>query len=282
MNKLSYQKQILILSSLVEGNSIRSVERITGVYRDTIMRLLVSAGKRAMEFHDSYMINLKCNLVQIDEIWTYVGKKQKRLNLDEKYYETTEYGDQYVFIAIDAETKLVPVFRIGKRNRDVTKSFVNEIKTRIDNRFQLTSDSFGSYFSAISQVFNDDVDYAQLHKIYGNEYEGEKRYSPASIKGINLIPLIGEPDIKHISTSYVERQNLTMRMQMRRFTRLTNAFSKKLENLQCAVALHFFYYNFMRIHQTLRITPCMKAGITKTIWTWEKFLGIDRGIKKVA
>jgi IS1 family transposase len=276
MNKLSIEKQILVLSSLVEGNSIRSIERISGVHRDTIMRLLISAGIRALDLHDRFMINLKCNLLQVDEIWTYVGKKQKTLNLDERYYEKTEYGDQYVFVALDAETKLVPVYRVGKRNREVTNSFMSEVRTRIDTRFQLSSDSFQPYLNAVKRAFNEeDIDYAQLHKSYGEEFAGEKRYSPAKITGIKLIPLIGTPKRENISTSFIERQNLTMRMQMRRFTRLTNAFSKKLENLKHAVALHFFYYNFMRIHKTLRVTPCMQAGLTNTIWTWERFLGIE-------
>jgi len=283
MNKLSLQKQIIVLSLLVEGNSIRSVERITDVHRDTIMRLLISAGRRALDIHDRHMVNLKCNLLQVDEIWTYVGKKQKNLNLDERYYEKTEYGDQYVFVALDAETKLVPVFRIGKRNKEVTNSFMNEVRARIDSKFQLSSDSFQPYLSAVKGAFQEeDIDYAQLHKSYGEEYAGEKRYSPAKITGIKLIPLIGEPKTEHISTSFIERQNLTMRMQMRRFTRLTNAFSKKLENLQHAVSLHFFYYNFMRIHKTLRVTPCMQAGITKTIWDWERFLGIEKQERKIA
>jgi IS1 family transposase len=279
MNRISINNQILILSSLVEGNSIRSIERITGVHRDTIMRVLVSAGKQALEIHDSYMNNLKSNLIQVDEIWTFVGKKQKQLTTDERYYEKSEFGDQYVFVAIDAETKLVPVFQIGKGSYQVTSSFMSELQARIYTRFQLTSDSFKPYEKAVIRTFGTDVDYAQLHKIYGEESTGEKRYSPAGIKGIKLIPLIGDPKLEHISTSYVERQNLTMRMNMRRFTRLTNAFSKKLENLKHAVALHFFYYNFMRIHQTLRATPCMVAGLTNHIWNWEEFLGIEQSRK---
>ena len=272
MNNLPIHKQILILSSLVEGNSIRSIERISGVHRDTIMRLLVSAGRKALELHDREMINLKANLVQVDEIWTFVGKKQKQLNVDERYYSNSEFGDQYVFVALDAETKLVPVYRVGKRSGELTYSFISELQTRIDTRFQLTSDSFAPYYTAVKRAFRNDVDYAQLHKIYGEESQEEKRYSPARIQGIQLIPLIGEPKKEHISTSYIERQNLTMRMQMRRFT-------KKLENLKHAVALHFFHYNFMRIHQTLRATPAMVAGLTKNIWSWERFLGIEENRK---
>jgi len=281
MNRLPIHKQVLILASLVEGNSIRSITRILDVDKETVLKLLVNAGKRAFEIHDSYMNNIKSNLIQVDEIWTFVGKKQKNLNHTERYYET-EFGDQYVFVAIDAETKLVPVFQIGKRSYEVTYSFMNELQARVSTRFQLTSDSFKPYKSAVKSTFGNDIDYAQLHKVYGEQGEWEKRYSPAQIVGIELIPLIGDPELKNISTSYVERQNLTMRMNMRRFTRLTNAFSKKLENLKCAIALHFFHYNFMRIHQTLRATPCMVAGLTNSIWSWEKFLGIEEQSRKVA
>lgn len=282
MNTLPVHKQILILSSLVEGNSIRSIERITGVHRDTIMRVLVSAGKKALEIHDSTMINLKSNLIQVDEIWTFVGKKQKQLTFTERYYENKSgYGDQFVFVGIDAQTKLVPAFKVGRRTTENAFSFMSELKTRIDTRFQLSTDSFKPYLNAVKYTFGNDIDYAQIHKIYGEEIINEKRYSPARITGINIIPLIGKPEEKDISTSYIERQNLTMRMQMRRFTRLTNAFSKKLENLKHAVALHFFHYNFMRIHQTLRGTPCMVAGLTNTIWSWERFLGIEE-TRKIA
>ncbi len=273
MNKLPIYKQISILSALVEGNSLRSISRMTNIHRTTITRLLISAGKRAIEIHNEYMKNLKCNFIQVDEIWTFVGKKQKQLSVEEKYYGNSELGDQYVFVAIDAETKLVPVYQTGKRNIDLTKSFISELNSRINTQFQLSSDSFAPYYPVVKKTFNN-IDYAQVHKIYGEDIAQEKRYSPAKITGVEKIDLLGNPDTKHISTSYVERQNLTMRMQMRRFTRLTNAFSKKLENLKYAVALHFFYYNFMRLHQTLRATPAMKAGITNSFFTWEQFLGV--------
>jgi IS1 family transposase len=280
MNKLSQDKQILILSSLVEGNSIRSIERITGVHRDTIIRLMVSAGNKAQSIMDNDMMNLKSNFIEVDEIWSYVGKKQKNLSSDERYYEGGELGDQYTFVAIDAETKLVPCYRVGKRTAENTQSFMNELNTRINSRFQLSTDSFTPYHTAVRRTFKDEIDYAQIHKEYREDAIGEKRYSPAQIKKINIIPLIGNPDLKHISTSYVERQNLTMRMSMRRFTRLTNAFSKKLENLKSAVSLHFFYYNYIREHKTLKMTPCMKAGLTRNFVTWEMFLGMEE--KKIA
>lgn len=276
MNKLTTEKQILILSSLVEGNSVRSIERITGVHRDTIIRLMISAGNKAQSIMDNDMMNLQCNFIEVDEIWTYVGKKQKQLTVDERYYSNCEFGDQYVFVAIDGETKVVPCFRIGKRSGENTQSFINELNSRINKRFQLSTDSFKPYHKAVKRTFKNEIDYAQIHKEYREDYQSEKRYSPAQIKKINIIPLIGNPDLKHISTSYIERQNLTMRMSMRRFTRLTNAFSKKLDNLKSAVSLHFFYYNYMREHKTLKMTPCMKAGITKTFVTWEKFLGVSQ------
>jgi IS1 family transposase len=276
MNALSLEKKILVLNSLVEGNSIRSTVRMTGVNKKTVMRLLVEAGEQAREILDTQLVNLQSRYVEVDEIWTYVGKKQKQVRRN----DSSEYGDQYVFVAMDAETKLVCGFSIGKRNYQMAHDFIKELQYRIRTRFQLTTDSFRPYFNAVDSVFGEDIDYAQIHKVYAEEGKGEKRYSPGSIIRTNIIPLIGEPKRNHISTSYIERQNLTMRMQLRRFTRLTNAFSKKLHNLECAVALHFFHYNFMRIHQTLRVTPAMEAKITRTVWDWNYLLNYR--IAKVA
>lgn len=279
MNKLTIEKQTTILSALVEGNSIRSIERMTGVHRDTIMRLLESAGQKAQEILDSQLNNITSNFIQVDEIWTFVGKKQKNLTTDERYYENSEFGDQYVFVALDAETKLVTNYTIGKRSYENTLSFLQDLNARVVTRFQLSSDSFKPYQNTVRRTFGNDIDYAQIHKVFGEEHREEKRYSPAQITGINIIPISGEPKEEHISTSYIERQNLTMRMQMRRFTRLTNAFSKKLENLKYAVALHFFHYNFIRVHTTLRATPAMVAGLTKTIWNWNMFLNYQNYAK---
>jgi len=272
MNQLKTDKKILVASMLVEGSSIRSIERITGVHRDTIMRLNISLGERAREISDNLLYDVKCNLMQIDEIWGYVSKKQKQCTPKEK--RQGEVGDQYIFVALDAETKLVPYFEIGKRTMETTFNFLEELKKRISTRFQLTTDSFPAYPYAVESVFHKQVDYAQLDKIYNEstEQKVQKRYSPANIIRIKKNPVLGNPDVNHISTSYVERQNLTMRMNMRRLTRLTNAFSKKLYNLYCAVSLHFFYYNFMRIHQSLRITPAMQAGVTNHLWNWNDFL----------
>ena len=279
MNTLPLEKKILVLNSLVEGNSIRSTVRLTGVNKKTVMRLLVEAGDQAKEILDTQLVNIKSNFVQVDEIWTYVGKKQKQLSKLEK--ESIELGDQYVFVAMDAETKLVPAFRVGKRTMETTHSFIKDLQYRIISRFQLSTDSFKPYFNAVDTVFGTDIDYGQIHKEYREETKGEKRYSPAQIIRVIINPLIGQPSIKHISTSYIERQNLTMRMQMRRFTRLTNAFSKKLRNLESAVALHFYHYNFMRIHSSLRVTPAMQANVTNRLWAWEDLL-LGTQMKKAA
>lgn len=273
-NHLPLDKKTLVLNSLIEGNSIRSTVRMTGVTKKTVMRLLVEAGGQAQEILDREMVNLKCRFVEVDEIWSFVAKKQKRCTEQEKREGLV--GDQYVFVALDADTKLVPAFRVGKRNLPMSVSFMRELQTRISNRFQLTTDSFSPYTEAVDRVFGTDVDYAQIHKKYGEEIMQEKRYSPAQIIGIEIRPMTGSPIRKRISTSYVERQNLTMRMQMRRFTRLTNAFSKKFENLQAALALHFYHYNFMRIHQTLRVTPAMEAKITNRVWDWMDLLKVTQ------
>lgn len=271
-NHLPFPKKAIVLSHLVEGSSIRSIERITDVNRNTIMSLLLSAGQKAQDVLDGQMIGLQSRYVQVDEIWTYVGKKQKQLTDEDR--RQREYGDWYVFVALDADTKLIPAFTVGKRTMEMALSFMAELQTRISSRFQLSTDAFSGYSDAVDTVFGEDIDYAQIHKNYREEPTAERRYSPGQIVSITIRPLIGQPRRRHISTSYIERQNLTIRMQMRRFTRLTNAFSKKLENLKAALALHFFHYNFMRIHQTLRVTPAMEAGVSKHIWTWEELLGV--------
>ncbi len=278
MNTLSIEKKYSILSQLVEGCSIRSIERITGVHRDTIIRLLVQVGEMAKEIMDSQLVNLQCRYVQVDELWGYVGKKQKQCTDEEK--RAGEVGDQYVFVGMDSETKLVMASMVGKRSGDNAYSFMRELKTRITNRFQLSTDAFGPYFNCVDEVFHDNIDYGQVIKSYAEDSKGEKRYSPAQIIHIEINPMIGNPKRSKISTSHIERQNLTMRMQMRRLTRLTNAFSKKLKNLQAAVALHYFHYNFMRVHQSLRVTPAMQAKVTNRLWNWEDLL--NYGQEKIA
>ncbi len=270
MNTLPLSKKTLILSHLVEGSSVRSIERITGVHRDTILRVLVEAGERAQYILETRLVNLESKFVQIDEIWTYVGKKQK--HLDEVERLSDELGDQYVFVAMDSDTKLVPSFSVGKRNLSVATSFLKDLRDRIRTRFQLSSDSFPAYFNAVDSIFGEDIEYGQIDKTYAEEPGGSHRYSPGCVVSVFVKPILGNPIRRRISTSHIERQNLTMRMQMRRFTRLTNAFSKKLENLKAALALHFFHYNFMRIHSSLRVTPAMEARVTNRIWNFEELL----------
>lgn len=280
MNKLPIEKQILALQLLCEGNSIRSIERTSGVHRDTIMRLLVSAGQRAEEIMNERFINLQSNFIQADEIWTYVFKKRDSQTALEK--SNREIGDQYVFVAMDSETKLVPAFYVGKRNLVSACAFIRQLRERIVTRFQLSTDSFQAYREAVERSFGDNIDFAQTNKIYMDEFQLDRRYAAPKIICIQKKWVSGNPKFENISTSHVERQNLTMRMQMRRFTRLTNAFSKKLENLRSACALHFFYYNFMRINQTVGLTPAMQSNVTNHIWSWEEFLDVKSQFKKVA
>ena len=269
MYKLKTEKKILILKALVEGNSIRSIERMTGVHRDTISRLLYRVGGGCDRMLDRRMRDLECRNIQVDEIWTYVGKKKGNMTEEEKKARP-DLGDQYVFVALDADTKLVPYHRIGKRNRKTAISFMQSLAMRLNNHVQITTDAFPPYYDAVDIAFGDKVDYAQLHKHYLKERE--RRYSPPTIIGVFHRIMTGSPQIRGISTSYVERQNLTMRMSMRRFTRLTNAFSKTLISLKAACALHFANYNFCRIHQTLKSTPAMEAGITNRLWNMEDLL----------
>lgn len=272
MNTLSIKRKKQILNGLIEGNSIRSIERMTGTHRDTIMRLLVKTGDTCQKVLDENIRGFYSKVIQVDEIWCYVLKKEKILSKKEK--RTDLFGDQYCFVAMDAETKLVPTYRIGKRSMENAVKFMSALKDKLqDNgRIQLTSDGWMAYPDAVDMAFGGDVDFAQLIKVYTGGNADKGRYSPSPLKGVLSKIFNGTPNPKHISTSYVERQNLTMRMQMRRFTRLTNAFSKKLDNLKSAVALHFAHYNFMRIHRSLRYTHAMAAGITGHIWKWEDII----------
>jgi IS1 family transposase len=270
MNVLSAEKKVAVLAAMVEGNSIRSTERMTGIHRDTIMRLVVSVGRRCADLMDEKLRGLTCRLIQADEIWTYVGKKEKRVQRDDN---ATEVGDQYVFVAMDSETKLIPCFRVGKRDSVTTCYFIQDLQERLRYRVQLTTDGFRPYKDAVDETFGLDVDYAMLVKVYSSSGQADTRYSPGEIVDIRTIPITGAPNPRLISTSHIERQNLTIRMQLRRFTRLTNAFSKKLENLKAACALHFAHYNFCRIHSTLRVTPAMAAGISSDVWPLDRLLG---------
>ena len=275
MYKLPLDKQVLVLSMLTEGSSIRAIERITGVNRNTIMSLLVRAGKQAEVILDQRMRNIKSNFIQVDEIWAYVAKKQKQATEADKQ---NGFGDQWVYVALDAETKLVPVHFVSKRGMEGCDRMMEQLRDRITNRFQLSTDAFVGYRLAVYRALGGDVDYGQVIKSYGGSERGqEARYSPAKILSVTIRPVMGNPRVRMISTSYVERQNLTIRMGNRRLTRLTNAFSKKLENLQAAMALHFFHYNFIRGHSSLEgATPAMAARISPSFWSWEQFLSEDR------
>lgn len=269
MNILKQEKQEAAIAALVEGVSIRATERMTGIHRDTIMRLMVRTGQGCANLMDSYMKNLKCQNVQVDQIWCFVGKKQRHLNETDN---REELGDQWVWIAIDADSKLIPAYLVGKRTIDYAEAFMDDLSSRLDNRIQLSSDALLGYIEAVEGAFREKVDYGQIVKAYEAEPLGAGRYSPPHVVSAEKKVIIGNPKHSKISTSYVERQNLTMRMQMRRFTRLTNAFSKKLENLKAAVALHFAHYNFVRVHSSLRVTPAMAAGVTDHLWSLSELM----------
>jgi transposase-like protein/IS1 family transposase len=258
------------LQCLLEGCSIRSTERLTGTNRNTIMRLLVVAGQRSEKLMDQHMREIPCRHVQCDEIWTFLMKKAKRVRSG----DPVEFGDQWVYVAMDADTKLIPVFLVGKRSSVNTQAFIGDLHRRTGNRIQLTTDAYIFYRKAVEESFGADVDFAQLTKLYGDYGQhGNERYTPGPITEVISKVRQGSPDPEHISTSFVERSNLSMRMSIRRFTRLTNAFSKKLSHLKAAVALHFAFYNFCRVHSSLRVTPAMEAGLADHVWSIAELLG---------
>lgn len=252
---------------LIEGNSLRSITRLTEVSINTVTKLLVDAGSASADYQDRALRNLKCKRIQCDEIWALCYAKQK--NVPEAKRGQFGFGDVWTWTAIDADTKLVPSFMVGNRDAVSAKMFIDDLASRLAHRVQLTTDGHKSYLEAVEGAFGADVDYAMLIKTYESSQE-ETRYSPAVCTSCERKVVQGNPDPAHISTSYVERQNLTMRMGMRRFTRLTNGFSKKVENHAYQVALHFMHYNFARIHKTLRVTPAMEAGVSNHVWTLEE------------
>jgi IS1 family transposase len=272
MNRLSIDERAQILAALVEGNSIRSVCRMLGREKRTVTRLLVDVGTACYRYQDRTLRNLKCNRLECDEIWSFVGCKQKHVT--KEMAEERIVGDAWVWVAIDADTKLVPCWLVGRRDTGCATEFIADLERRLANRVQLTTDGHKVYLNAVIDAFADEIDYAQLVKYYGDNPEGQKRYSPAICTGCQKVVRLGEPETDPISTSYVERQNLTMRMSMRRFTRLTNGFSKKIQNHEAAIALHYMYYNFVRIHQTLRVTPAMAAGISNHVWSWPEVVAL--------
>jgi IS1 family transposase len=263
-NVLKREKQEAAIRCLVNGASVRATERMTGVHRDTIIRLMKRVGAGCEVLLDSEMRNLSCHRLQLDELWTFVGKKQRHVKLEDDPYQV---GDFYTFVALDADTRLVPSYRIGKRNRATTNAFLRDLSARLAVRPQISADAFKAYVEAIDRTFGRDVDFAQIVKFYEAEPIGPGRYSPPKVVGVEKAAVWGNPDPAHVSTSYVERQNLTMRTSIRRFTRLTLGFSKQVESLRAAVALYFAWYNFVQTHRTLRTTPAMAAGVTNRLWT---------------
>jgi IS1 family transposase len=265
MNQLSTGKRAAVIAALVEGNSLRGTARMTGVARMTVEKLLRDMGTACLIHHDATVRGLKSQRVQCDEIWSFIGAKAK--NVPDR--KIGEWGDAWTWTAIDADSKLIISYAVGPRTAPMSYDFMRDVADRLTTRVQLTTDSLKVYLNAVDYAFGVDVDYAIIEKHYGsfiNKGTAAHRYTPAKITGIKAATITGNPDRKHVSTSYVERQNLTMRMHMRRFSRLTNAFSKKVEMHAHAVALHFAYYNFVKIHQTLRVTPAMEAGLTDRPW----------------
>ncbi len=271
MNILTSVGRIRVVAALVEGNSIWATSLMTGVARNTVTKLLVDLGTACMNFHDEHVRNVRVRRLQCDEIWAYVGAKAKNVSAEKK---EIGWGDVWTWVGIDADTELVVSYLVGGRGADWAMDFMQDCASRIAGRVQVTTDGHRAYLEAVEQSFGADVDYAQLQKIYGASLENETRYSPATCIGCEMKVVSGNPDPKHASTSYVERQNLTLRMHMRRFTRLTNGFSKKLDNHAYAVALHFMYCNYVRIHQTLRVTPAMETGLSDHVWTIEELLQV--------
>ena len=269
-NILEKSKQVAIISALAEGSSIRSIERITGVHRDTIMRLGVRVGKSCAGLLDSKMRNLSCRQLQFDELWGFIGKKERHVRPD----DSAQLGDVWTFCAIDAETKLVPSFKVGKRDAVTANAFVSDVAGRLTNRVQISSDALRAYVEAVELAFGAEVDFAQIVKTYAHDgsQNAERKYSPAEFIVTEKRRISGSPNMNLASTSYIERLNGTTRLHMRRLTRLTYAFSKKLENFEAAVALHFAYYNFVKRHSTIRCTPAMAAGIERDFWTVENLI----------
>jgi IS1 family transposase len=271
MNMITIEQKTRVVAALVEGNSIRSTSRMTGVSRNTITTLLLDLAGACYEYHDKHVRNLQVRRLQSDQIWNFIGSKARNTR-PEKRIEG--WGDSWTWTAIDADTKLCVSYMVGGRDARWAQAFMDDCASRIRNRAQITTDGDRTFLDAIENAFGMECDYAMLQKIYGTPLENDTRYSPATCIGCDMKVISGNPDPKHISTSFVERANLSMRMSIRRFTRLTNGFSKKVENHAAAVALWFMYYNFCRVHQTLRCTPAMEAGLSDHIWEIEEMVSL--------
>ena len=272
MNKLPLSKRVQIVSLLVEGCSLRSITQIVDVSINTVTKLLVDLGKACAAYQHETLVNLSCRRIQCDEIWSFVYAKQK--NVPEEMKGMDGVGDVWTWTAIDADTKLILSYLVGSRDAGCAHEFMEDVAGRLTHRVQLTTDGHKAYLDAVTDAFGCYIDYAMLIKLYGTTPDAEVRYSPAACTGIKKVRVSGHPDPKDVSTSYVERQNLTMRMSMRRFTRLTNGFSKKVENHIHAISLNFMYYNFARVHKTHRVTPAMEAGICDHVWSLEEIVGL--------
>lgn len=273
MNKLPLSKQTQIVAALVEGNSIRSTCRMTGAAKGTVLKLLVDLGHACEVYQRTALVSLNCRRIQCDEIWSFCYAKAKNVTPN-MLMGNPDAGDVWTWTALDSDSKLIVSYLVGTRDASCASEFMEDVAYRLAHRVQLTTDGLRAYLDAVDGAFGLDVDFAQLVKIYGEGPNVEKRYSPARYVGAEKRTISGSPDPEKVSTSHVERQNLTMRMSMRRFTRLTNAFSKKIENHEAAIALHFMYYNFARIHQTLRVTPAMEAGIADHPWSIQEIIGL--------
>jgi IS1 family transposase len=274
MNRLSTADRVRVVAALVEGNSIRATVRMTGVAKNTITKLLAELGEACAAYQGEHLVNLPCKRIQCDEIWSFVGMKQKNAPAE----RAGEVGDVWTWVGLDADTKLVASFMVGLRDAVNARAFMEDLASRLANRVQLTTDGHKAYLTAVDAAFGGEVDYAMLVKVYGTPLgataTNASRYSPNEVVACEKHAIRGKPAIEHVSTSFVERQNLTMRMGMRRFTRLTNGFSKKVENHMAAIALHFMHYNYCRIHQSLRVTPAMAAGVSDHVWELDELIGL--------
>lgn len=280
MNQLTPERRAHVINCLVEGNSIRSTVRLTGVGKNTVARLLVAVGEACSIYQDKAFRQLTCKRIQCDEIWSFVGSKERNTSAEKK---AQGCGDCWVWTALDSDTKLIPCWFVGSRDASAAFHFMHDLASRLAHRVQLTTDGYKPYLNAVDNAFGGEIDYAMLVKIYGEAPKTESRYSPAQCMGSRKAKVSGSPEFAHVSTSHIERSNLTLRMGNRRFTRLTNAFSKKVENHEHMLALSFCYYNFCRIHQTLRCTPAMAAGVTTRVWEISDIVALlDSEIKKAA
>ncbi len=272
MNRMDTNRRAQVIRCLIEGNSINSTVRLTGVAKNTVLKLLVDIGEACSAYQDRKLRHLPCQRIQVDECWAFCYAKAK--NVTKEITQKNPFGDVWTWAAIDADTKLIPSWLIGPRDGVSACIFISDLRHRVYGRFQISSDGFPAYAAAIERSFEGHIDYVQIVKIFGSPVDGEKRYSPAECIGCEKKVVTGYPDPKHISTSYIERANLTLRMGIRRFTRLTNAFSKKIENHTAAVALYMMYYNFGRKHTTLGTTPAVAAGVADNIWSIEEIVGL--------